>query len=183
MSWTLGHSVQILAAVACMGLLVAAAIGDLRHYRISNNLVIAVVACFAVFAIASWSWILLAWSIAAAVCLFVVGAILFALGLFGGGDTKLIAAMALWTPFADLPRFLLVMTASGGVLGIVWLVRRQRARKASAAAVATVSGDVAASSAPTIPNKLPYGVAIAIAGLDFFLFSANSPLAGLLSAQ
>lgn len=183
MSWTIGHSVQVLAAVACIGLLIAAAIGDLRRYRISNNMVVAVAICFAVFAIASGSWPLLAWSLATAGCLFAVGAVLFALGLFGGGDTKLIAAMALWIPFANLPRFLLVMTASGGVLGVVWLIRRQRARKAAAAAVSAAAGDVTTPSAAAIPNKLPYGVAIAIAGVDFFLFSANSPLAGVLSGQ
>lgn len=183
MSWTTGHSVQILAAVACIGLLIAAAIGDLRRYRISNNLVIAVAACFAVFAMASESWSLLAWSLATAGCLFAVGAILFALGLFGGGDTKLIAALALWIPFTDLPRFLLVMTASGGILGIIWLIRRRRARNAAAGPVTATSGDIAASSAAAIPNKLPYGVAIAIAGLDFFLFSVNSPLAGVFSGQ
>jgi prepilin peptidase CpaA len=187
MSWTIGHSVQTLAAVTCIGLLIAAAIGDLRRYRISNNLVIAVAASFAVFAIASWSWALLAWSLAAAACLFAIGAILFALGLFGGGDTKLITALALWIPFADLPRFLLVMTASGGLLGVVWIIRRRLQRRkivdAGASAPLTASETTSSQRAPEVPNKLPYGVAIAIAGVDFFLFSPNSPLAGVLSSQ
>jgi prepilin peptidase CpaA len=169
MHWTIGNGVQVFAAVICVFLLIAAAIGDLRYYRISNRLVGAVVICFAALAVAKASWIFLGWSLAAAACTFVLVAALFALGLIGGGDTKLAATMALWTQFADLPRFLLVMTASGGLLGIVWLVRRRRQQRSRADA--------------GISNKLPYGVAIAIAGIDFFLFSANSPLAGVLSGQ
>jgi prepilin peptidase CpaA len=80
-----------------------------------------------------------------------------------------------------------VMTACGGLLGVVWVIRRLRQRRQ------IVDTDVSASSiasemtspqrAREVPNKLPYGVAIAIGGLDFFLFSPNSPLAGVLSGQ
>ena len=183
----LGGWLQLAASIGCIGLLVAAAFGDLRHYRISNRLVIAVVACFAIVAAAKASWVYLGWSLAAAACVFVLVAALFALGLFGGGDTKLATAMALWTQFYDLPRFLLVMTASGGLLGVLWIVRRRRQRSRAAAAGASASSStdeiIAPAHAREVPNKLPYGVAIAIAGIDFFLFSANSPLVGVLSGQ
>ena len=122
----LGDWLQLAASIGCVGLLVAAAFGDLRRYLISNRLVIAVVVCFAIVAAAKASWAYLGWSLAAAACTFVVVAALFALGLFGGGDTKLATAMALWTQFHDLPRFLLVMTASGGLLGVIWIIRRRR---------------------------------------------------------
>jgi prepilin peptidase CpaA len=189
---------QLIASGSCMALLVAAAIGDVKRYRISNNLVGAVIACFVVLAAAKASWIFVGWSLAAAACVFLVTSLLFAFGLFGGGDTKLTAAMALWIQFIDLPRFLLVMTATGGLLGIVWMIRRRRQQGADSPGERN-STDVAADtvlprpadasdtvkplSAKKMPNKLPYGVAIAAAGLDFFLFSPNSPLAGLLSIQ
>jgi hypothetical protein len=32
---------------------------------------------------------------------------------------------------------------------------------------------------PKAPNRIPYGVAIALAGLDFFVTSAHSPFAPL----
>ena len=181
MSWTFGNGGQVLAAVTCILLLVVAAIGDLRHYRISNRVVGAVVICFLAYAAAKASWIFLAWSVAAAVCIFAVVAVLFAFGLFGGGDTKLTAAMALWVQFADLPRFLVVMTACGGLLGVVWVIRRrlQQRHAADFGASAPMTGsDIAGAQRELgVPNKLPYGVAIAVAGIDFFLFSANSPLA------
>jgi prepilin peptidase CpaA len=187
MSWTIGNGVQSLAAFICILLLVAAAIGDVRHYRISNRLVGAVVICFVAYAAARASWIFLAWSVAAAACTFAVVAALFAFGLFGGGDTKLTAAMALWVQFADLPRFLIVMTACGGLLGVVWVIRRHLQRRQAAAAGASApalaSENAGAQRQLGVPNKLPYGVAIAMAGIDFFLLSANSPLAGVLSGQ
>lgn len=187
MTWSIGTCIQYLAVAACMVLLVVAAIGDVRRYRISNRLVTAVVICFAIFAAAEASWTFVGWSLAAAVCTFAVLAALFAFGLLGGGDAKLATAMALWTQFADLPRFLLVMTASGGLLSVVWMLRQRRQRQmiASTALSATPAapGLAIPESATAISNKLPYGVAIAIAGVDFFLFSANSPLAGVLSGQ
>ncbi len=183
MNWTIGNGIQILAGAACIALLIAAAVGDVRHYRISNRLVIAVVVCFAVFAVAKGSWYVIAWSVAAAACMFAIAAVLFAFGLFGGGDAKLIAAVALWIPFVDLPRFLLVMTAFGGLLGVVWMIRRNRLRKAAAAEASSPFVEFAERSTVAFPDKLPYGVAITIAGIDFFLFSANSPLAGVLSGQ
>jgi prepilin peptidase CpaA len=184
MNWTIGNSVQVLATVTCILLLIAAAIGDVRRYRIPNNLVIGVVVCFVIFAAAKASWVFVGWSLAAAACTFAVAVALFAFGLFGGGDTKLTAAMALWTQFHDLPRFLVVMTLFGGILGVVWMIRRRRRRPAAPDAAAVAAPNMTSPQhIPAMPNKLPYGVAIAIAGIDFFLFSANSPLAGVLSGQ
>lgn len=181
---------QLVASSACVALLVAAAVGDVLHYRISNRLVGAVVLCFALVAAAQASWGFLGWSLAAAGVTLALAAGLFAFGLFGGGDVKLAAAMALWTQFADLPRFLLVMGTAGGVLGIAWLVRRRMQRHAAAPAgepTSPIESEAHAASqpqhAPKPPNKLPYGVAIAAGGIDFFLFSANSPLAELVSLQ
>ena len=164
--------IQILAAAATIPLLMAAAFTDLARYRIPNVIVCAIVAIFVIGAAFNLSWPALAWSAAAGVGMFLLGAGLFAFGLFGGGDVKLIAAMALWTGFADLPRFLFVMSAAGGLLGAVWLVRRRLRRPAPAV------GGPASNDAPSvrIPNRIPYGVAIALAGLDFFVVSPHSPL-------
>ena len=135
--------------------------------------------------------------------MFLLGAGLFALGLFGGGDVKLIAAMALWTGFADLARFLLVMGAAGGLLGLVLLLKRLRQQPAMATSAPAPAQPSAAEAAvseaptsktttreattsnapsseaprPTRKSHIPYGVGIAVAGLDFFLISPHSPLA------
>jgi prepilin peptidase CpaA len=182
--------VQVLAAGATVLLLLSAAVSDLARYRIRNKVVYAIVAAFVVGAVADLAWPALGWSVLAGVVTFAIGAALFAFGVFGGGDVKLVAAMALWTGFADLPRFLLVMTAAGGVLGLVWLVKR-RLRPVAFAAEAGPTPDPTAVENPSVdpsheaaharkvPNRIPYGVAIAIAGLDFFVRSAQSPFAPL----
>lgn len=182
----IGDWIQVIAAAATVFLLLAAASSDIARYRIPNVVVYAIVIAFAVGAAFNFSWPGIAWSVGAGVAMYLLGAGLFAFGLFGGGDVKLIAAMALWTGFADLSRFLLVMTAAGGLLSIVWLVRRHRQRPAIASDAASspdaFSSDAPSSDTPThpkVPNRIPYGVAIALAGLDFFVTSVHSPFASL----
>jgi prepilin peptidase CpaA len=172
--------IQLLAAAATMALLAMAAISDIARYRIPNTIVYAIVAAFAVGAVANFAWPAIVWPILAGVAMFLLGAVLFAFGLFGGGDVKLVAAMALWTGFPDLPRFLLIMGAAGGLLGFVFLLKRRRRQPAAASAAPSASDGQASDAPPSAhrgPNRIPYGVAIAIAGFDFFLISQHSPFA------
>jgi prepilin peptidase CpaA len=68
---------------------------------------------------------------------------IFALGKMGGGDVKLIGALALWFP---LVRLLLIMSIVGGLLTLIcwFLHKRSKSEK---------------------ELEIPYGVAITIAGL------------------
>jgi prepilin peptidase CpaA len=191
----LGDWIQTLAAAATVLLLLAAASSDIARYRIPNGVVYAIVAVFCVGVAFNLSWSTIGWSVLAGVGMFLLGAGFFAFGLFGGGDVKLIAAMALWTGVADLPRFLLVMGIAGGLLSAVWIIKRRRrpamAAEAPGAPTATssqlansdgLSTEAAASGSPSpakIANRVPYGVAIALAGLDFFVMSPRSPFAPL----
>jgi prepilin peptidase CpaA len=206
---TFSDWIEIIAAAATIVLLAAVGISDITRYRIPNVLVYAIVIAFLVGAAFNFAWPAFGWAVAAGVAMFLLGAGLFAIGVFGGGDVKLVAAMALWTGFADLPRFLLVLTAAGGVLGVVMLLLRGRQRPAIAGAaprpaaavesssegsptaaspaVAAASVESAGPSSdaasggfsmkPTVRNRMPYGVAIAIGGFDFFVTSPHSPFA------
>jgi prepilin peptidase CpaA len=182
---TISDWIQLIAAAATMILLVAAGATDITRYRIPNVIVYAIVVAFVVGAAFNFSWPAVGWAALAGVGMFLLGAGLFALGLFGGGDVKLIAAMALWTGVVDLPRFLVVMSAAGGVLGVVWMVRRRRqlalAAQAAPSSDAPSSGELSSDAQPRakVPNRIPYGVAIALAGLDFFVTSVHSPFAAL----
>jgi prepilin peptidase CpaA len=177
---TLSIWIQFIAAAATIALLLAAAFNDLARYRIPNWIVYAIVAAFAIGAAFNFAWPAIIWPVVAGVVVFLIGAGLFALGMFGGGDVKLIAAMALWTGFADLPRFLLVMGVAGGLLGFAWLLKRRRQHPAMASNAAAARPDASTSEAsqtpPKSPNRIPYGVAIALAGFDFFISGRNSPL-------
>lgn len=137
------------------GLLVALAIAlliaaftDFRRRQIDNglNAAIALGAPLYWWASGLALWPGVAVQIGVAIAAFAVLAGMFALRLMGGGDVKLLTALALWIEPEWFLRLLIVMALIGGVLTIVmgaWhVMRRQR-------------------------NKLaiPYGVAIAAAGL------------------
>ena len=81
-----------------------------------------------------------------AILAFGVFAIVFAFGAMGGGDVKLIAALALWLPAPLLLKMLVLMAIGGGLLTVAMLILH------------------AARHAEGRP-EIPYGVAIAGATL------------------
>src|SRR5690606_31501763 len=92
---------------------------------------------------------------------FAVLAALFALRAMGGGDVKLLTALALWIAPLPFLQLLLVMALLGGVLTLAfgaWHVTRRRRDKLS----------------------IPYGVAISLAGL-WVLGTSYMPSAALAS--
>lgn len=108
-------------------LLLIAAWTDIRHRTISNR----INAAIAILAIGWWwvcgeaLWPDIAIRIAIAAGAFLIFAALFALNLMGGGDVKMIAAIALWLPFPLLMTMLTVMALAGGIITVFMLVRRR----------------------------------------------------------
>lgn len=128
-------------------LLLMAAWTDIKTRTISNELN----ATIALLAIVFWFVIgeplpAVALRTGVAIAVFAVFAGLFMLRMMGGGDVKMIAALALWLPINALLTMLIVMALAGGVITVVMLVR-QRFRPNEA------------------KPEIPYGVAIAIGGL------------------
>jgi prepilin peptidase CpaA len=129
-------------------LLLIAAVTDLKARIIANRLNLAV----ALLAPAYWwasglaPWPDMAIQVALGAAVFAIFAGLFALGWMGGGDVKLLAALALWLPLVPLLRMLIAMSLLGGVLTLI-VIAVHRFRKL------------------TTNPEVPYGVAIAAAGL------------------
>lgn len=139
-------SYGLLSALAIA--LVFASVTDIRHRRIDNWLNAAIALGAPLF---WWSSGLALWPDAAmqvgvALGAFAILAALFALKVMGGGDVKLLTALALWVRPDQFMQLLLIMAIAGGVLTLVmgvWhVMRRQKDRLA-----------------------IPYGVAIAFGGL------------------
>lgn len=128
-------------------LLVGAAAADLRHRRIPNAVSIALVAVLLVWRLAAGDVSGLPASLAVGVGMLAVGFGLHAARVWGGGDAKLLAAVAAWVGLDALARLLLVTTVTGGLIALVALALRRR------------DPDV----------SLPYGVAIAVGGIDWML--------------
>jgi prepilin peptidase CpaA len=138
---------QALLAILALLLLIAA-VTDLKARIIANRLNLAI----ALLAPAYWwasglaPWPDMALQAALGIVVFALFAGLFALGWMGGGDVKLLGALALWLPLVPLMRMLFTMSLLGGVLTLIVIaVHRFRKLKTS--------------------PEVPYGVAIACAGL------------------
>lgn len=137
--------------------LVWAAIVDVRTFTISNrlNAGIALLAPIYWWSIGLPLWPDAAIQIGVAAAVFLALALTFMIGMMGGGDVKLAAALALWFSPASTLKFLVIMSIAGGLLTIiVMLVHRWKP-----------SWQVDENGETRKRPKVPYGVAIAIGGL------------------
>jgi prepilin peptidase CpaA len=125
---------------------------DIRARRLPNWLNLAVALGFLPWAWASGlGWGGFAIHLAVGAVVLGIGFCLFALDVIGGGDAKLGAAVALWIGLSfDLLRFFLIMALAGGVLAAIALVYQSVTKR-------------------QVTRALPYGVAIGVAGLDYWL--------------
>lgn len=136
----------LLALLAAM--LVCAAATDIRARIIPNplNAAIALLAPLYWWGLGLSVWPEMAIQVGLGLAVFAVFAGMFALGMMGGGDVKMLGALALWLPAGALISLLVLMALIGGVVTVVTVVHHRMARKEGNA-------------------EIPYGVAIALAGL------------------
>lgn len=140
------------APVILLGLLVlilvSAGIEDARIREISNwkNAAIALLALPWWVAMGLNPWPDMAIQLGVALGVFALFAAAFHFGMMGGGDVKMIAALALWFPFDKLVGLIVIMSLVGGALTLVMLIDKWIRRR---------------SEQP----EIPYGIAIAIAAL------------------
>lgn len=141
-----GVIADILVGLLAVALL-AAATGDLRRRIIPNWLNAAI----ALLAIPFWwfsglaLWPDVALQVGVALGVFLVFALAFRFGAMGGGDVKLVAALALWLPPMAVMKLLVIMSIAGGALTSAMLIRHKLAKAQH-------------------PLEIPYGLAIAFGG-------------------
>jgi prepilin peptidase CpaA len=157
---TIHYGLLIALAIA----LVFAGITDIRRRQIDNWLNAGIALAAPLF---WWSsglslWPEVAIQLGVALAAFALLAGLFALKMMGGGDVKLLTALALWVRPDLFLQLLLVMSLAGGVLTVVMVcwhtMRRQKDKLA-----------------------IPYGVAIAFGGL--WVLAINYLPGGTIAAQ
>lgn len=154
------------APVAFAVVLGAAAI-DVTRFEIPDSASIAVVTLAAAFGLLhpGFAW----WShLAAPGLMFGFGLLAFSRGWLGGGDVKLMTAVAAWTGLAGLPLMFVATSIAGGVLALVLMLVRRSAGLAGGGNARLLHRDA----------PLPYAVAIA-AGTGWWLWATGGgPLAG-----
>jgi len=138
-------SYALLGALAIA--LLFAAFTDLRRRRIDNWLTAAIALGAPLFWLASGTSLLdVGFQFALAAITFIFMAALFAMRGMGGGDVKLLTAIALWIPPIPYVTLLIVMAVAGALVSIAavaWHVGRRREGR----------------------TQVPYGIAISAAGL------------------
>ncbi|HVZ27254.1 MAG TPA: prepilin peptidase [Rhizomicrobium sp.] len=115
-----------LVLVALPVLLAAAAGWDLASFTIPNFLQLALLAGFALFALAlQLGPAAIGGHLLAGLIGLLLGFALFAFGIIGGGDAKLFAAVLLWLGLKDLMSFALAASVLGGILTLSLLALRR----------------------------------------------------------
>jgi prepilin peptidase CpaA len=158
--------------------LIAAALSDARRFLIPNSLSVALVLGFVMAAgIAGMEWSAIGNHVLTAFVVLAVGFGLFCINVFGAGDGKILAAIALWFGWPSFLSTLIVIAFVGGALCLGIVNARSFARRFPAMSLRFPS---LARLAATEELKCPYGIAIAIGALLTF---RNSPLFELLVAR
>ena len=139
--------IDLLCALLAIMLLWAAVI-DIRTRRIANslNLAVALMAPLFWWATGIDPWPDAAIRVAVAMAVFLLFALAFQIGMMGGGDVKLAAALALWFPPGATILLIVLMSLAGGVLTVIVMIEHK---------IKKTEGR----------PEVPYGVAIAFGGL------------------
>lgn len=131
-------------------LLLIALVTDLKRRLIYNWCTVAVALLAPVYWLAHGEglWPDAAIHLLVAIITFILFAIAFRIGMMGGGDVKLFAALALWFEWPIVVQLVFVASVLGGVVTVAAALHHRWAKR---------EGGV----------EVPYGVAIALAGLIF----------------
>jgi prepilin peptidase CpaA len=160
MSW-----IVLIAAMLQIVLLLYVAAYDVATRSISNEICLALALLGIIGHLADPMQIV--YSVVVAALLFLLLLIVYSRGWMGGGDVKLLVALAIGLPLIGVVQLLTITALAGGVLALVHLMMRQLPHPKLAPAGSSFARRVYAVErwrhlrhAP-----LPYGVAIAFGGL------------------
>lgn len=138
---------------AFSGLLIYAAHSDFTRLIIPNWVSIALTALFPIAALLAGAPLgAIGLHLAVGFGVLALGFVLFQFNVFGGGDAKLLAAVAVWTGLPALAHFILWTAVAGGILAAALLAARQ-----------VLSVETSPSGVAHLlqkQNGIPYGVAI-----------------------
>lgn len=143
--------------------MIYAALSDMFTMTIANRISLLLIVTFlAIAPFIGLTWVQFATHLAAFVLVLTVTFGLFAVGVMGGGDAKLMASTALWLGLGPaLMNYLLIATVAGGALTLFLMVFRK-------SALATYAGEVRVLRRIIDEKDIPYGIALAVGGLASF---------------
>jgi prepilin peptidase CpaA len=120
-----GDVVEYSLLLVFPALMIFAAMMDLFTMTIPNRISVILVAAFLVAApLTHMGWEQFFIHLGTGFAVLVLGIALFAFGLLGGGDAKLLAAASLWIGFDALGPYMFMVAVLGGLLSLVVLTYR-----------------------------------------------------------
>ncbi len=153
-------SVNVASLVLFAAVLVWGATSDLLWLRIPNWVVVTIAALYPIYVFSAAQPLAWQGALVLAALVFAIGFALYSFRLLGGGDVKLLAAVALWAGPLQITAFMLSTAIIGGLLAIVATTPLRLLFPYMAAATG-VDADVR----QLMKLQIPYGVAIAAGGL------------------
>ena len=143
--------------------MVRAGISDLTTMKIRNGLVLMFFLAFVVLApFAGFTAAEIGWSVAAATGVLVCTFAFFALGWMGGGDAKLATVTVLWLGADHTATYLVYAALLGGALTVGLILLR------TSTLTAWLGNSPWMARLLSPQSGIPYGVAMALAGLLVF---------------
>jgi prepilin peptidase CpaA len=140
-------------------LLFYVAYNDLRHYKIRNELIIALAVLFIIHAAVSGRWTSAQWNVAFAAVMFLAMLLLYSRRLMGGGDVKLLGVVFLWVGIDCALPFAVLLLAFAGVHAL--------AARLGWAEVQRASNDAR--------PRIPFAPSIAAALIGVFMLGCLAP--------
>lgn len=154
-------------------LMIIAGTGDALSMRIPNWLTLLIAALFLPMALLTgMPWDMIGIHALVGIAMLFAGFVMFSLGLFGGGDAKLLAAAGLWLGWPDLMPFLVMTAFAGGILAVavgLW---------AAISFASEIKDGSIFRNLGSIRPDVPYGYAFAIGAILTFPQSWWMPAAG-----
>jgi prepilin peptidase CpaA len=151
---------QLAVLTVLPGAVAFAAAMDLLTMKIPNRISAVLVCAFFPLAVLAGldTWQVLD-HMGAGMLVLVLGIILFIPGWFGGGDAKLMAAIALWVGFDNLLHYILYVAIAGGMIATIFTSAR------SVPLPKVLLGEAWALRLHRTDAGIPYGLALAAGAL------------------
>lgn len=156
-----------LALVLFPALMAFAIFSDLLTLTIPN--LVSLILAFGYFALSSWlgiPWQIVAMHVGCSLAVLLMTIILFEMGVIGGGDAKLASATALWLGPENLVEYFMVFSLIGGGFAMSILLLRWHTSSDGKWSIAWI-----ARLADKTSNRVPYGVALGLAGMLLYPYS------------
>lgn len=150
-------------------LVLFAMLADLSTLRVPNWVPLSLAGLFLLHGLTGENWQLVSMHMLVGTAVLACGFWLFTLGVLGGGDAKLAAALALWIGAEHLGTFLLLTVLLGGLtaLAMIGLKKLIMLKPALESRIA-IARPAALARAGKLPYALPLGLAALILGPVLF---------------